>query len=308
MNHRRLVSTVALLVVLTGVSCAETDAPPRVSASSAPASEEPTTDSRSGSDEPAPPTASTSSPLGTAQAAEGVAAGPVTVIALGDSLTEGSGDSEGTGYPARLERLIDAARPGSTVTNLGRSGWDSTNLISGQDGTPGELPAALSAIEAAIGEGRGAIATVLIGSNDLWYAYEYGAESGTTASDENDVLGRFRSNLNTICQQLAEAGAVVVIGRVDDQSKRPVAADDTLRRSTFPSTSSDEVRQMSVLAARMNDVIDEVGRAHRAIVAPTDLALFTDPSLLADDGNHPNGAGYDILAAAWLESLRPVLS
>src|SRR5688500_14478788 len=62
-----------------------------------------------------------------------LAAGPVTVVALGDSLTAGDGDDSGQGYAGRLTEAIGAVpgRAGSTLVNLGQSGWDSTMLVDG---------------------------------------------------------------------------------------------------------------------------------------------------------------------------------
>ena len=74
--------------------------------------------------------------------------GPVTIVALGDSLTVGDGDDAGQGYAGRVAEAI-AARPGregSTLVNLGQSGWTSTGLVSGQDGAPGELGLAVDAV------------------------------------------------------------------------------------------------------------------------------------------------------------------
>jgi lysophospholipase L1-like esterase len=38
-----------------------------------------------------------------------------------------------------------------------------------------------------------------------------------------------------------------------------------------------------------------------------DSAIFSDPSTLIEDGNHPNPAGYDLVAELWFEVLRPIL-
>ena len=122
----------------------------------------------------ATPVPGTPGPTGAAPAAA-LKSGPVTVIALGDSLTAGDGDDTGKGFVGRLTEAI-AARPGregSTLTNLGQSGWDSTMMVNGYDGGPqAQLPQAVAKARAAA---PGAVlATVLIGSNDLWYVYQNG--------------------------------------------------------------------------------------------------------------------------------------
>ena len=76
----------------------------------------------------------------------GLPPGPVTVIALGDSLTAGVGDDAGQGYAGRLAEAIAARRPDSTLNNLGQSGWTSTEMVDGQQGSPPELAQAVAAM------------------------------------------------------------------------------------------------------------------------------------------------------------------
>ena len=146
--------------------------------------------------------------------------GPVTMVALGDSLTQGDGDDTGRGYTLRLLDRVNTIRPGSAMTNFGQSGWNSDALINGDQGLTGQLTRSLEELEIAAAEGRPAVALVWIGSNDLWYLYEFG--EGT---DENDALDaeHFASNLDVILGQLRGAGAQVIVALLDDQSKRPVA-------------------------------------------------------------------------------------
>ena len=63
--------------------------------------------------------------------------GPLAMVALGDSLTQGDGDDTGRGYTLRLLDMVSAIRPGSTITNFGQSGWNSDALINGDQGLSG---------------------------------------------------------------------------------------------------------------------------------------------------------------------------
>lgn len=235
--------------------------------------------------------------------------GPITLVALGDSLTEGAGDTdgEGGGYPTRLRRALDErGRSGSIVENLGLSGWSSTQVLEGQDDQPAQLPKALQIIADAKAAGRPAVAVVLIGSNDLWYLYAN--EAPTTAEEEQQDLANYRANLDRILRALTGAGAAVVIGINDDQSKRPVAADAAMRREAFSDISDAEVAMMSRQAERYAEVVRDVAAANGALVADFLRApLFTNPATLADDGNHPNPRGYDEMSAIWLQALQPLL-
>jgi lysophospholipase L1-like esterase len=237
-------------------------------------------------------------PLNEQPAVAALPSGSVTMVALGDSLTQGDGDDTGRGYPSRLLDLVNTVRPGSTMTNLGQSGWNSDALINGDQGLAGQLPRAVEEIEAAAAEGRGAVAFVWIGSNDLWYSYEYGE-----GSDENDALDaeHFAANMDVILGQLRAAGAQVIVALLDDQSKRPVA----LRGEAFPSITPDELDRMSQQVRRYNEIIAEKSAQHGALTVDfysTDI--FTNPATLYDDGNHPNTAGYDIIAQKWFDALR----
>lgn len=227
--------------------------------------------------------------------------GPVTMVALGDSLTQGDGDDTGRGYTMRLLDMVNAIRPGSTMTNLGQSGWNSDALINGDQGLSGQLPRAVEELETAVAEGRGAVALVWIGSNDLWYLYEFGE-----GSDENDALDaeHFAANMDVILGQLRAAGAQVIIALLDDQSKRPVA----LRGEAFTSITPDELNRMSQQVTRYNEIISEKATQYGALTVDfysTDI--FTNPATLYDDGNHPNAAGYDIIAQKWFDVLNLLL-
>lgn len=233
--------------------------------------------------------------------------GPVTLAALGDSLTEGDGDDYGRGgFPGRLLPLLQARRPGSTVTNLGRSGRDSDMLIHGYEGQPSQLGPAVTLLTQAAANGRAALATVWIGSNDLWYLYSNDGE--TPVEEEEQNLQHFTANIGIILSQLRGAGATVFIALLDDQSLRPVAADPAMRAAAFPGLTAAEVQRMSQQVRRYNDAIADQAAQHGAIAVDFyHTTIFTDPATLSDDGNHPNAAGYDAIAQIWFDAIRPLL-
>ena len=238
-----------------------------------------------------------------------LAPGPVTVVALGDSLTAGDGDDSGRGYAGRLTEAI-AAEPGranSTLVNLGQSGWDSTMLVEGQEGTPAQLTQAVDEVHRAADAGRAVLATVLIGSNDLWYLYEYGPAAGTPASAEDAAVATYRENLDRTVRELQDAGAFVVVGLPDDQSLRPGAADLDRLHDVLPNVTAEEVDQMSLLSERFDRTAQEVAAGHAVLTVDTNGSFWADPSKMADDGIHPNGAGYEDLASLWISVIKPAL-
>lgn len=258
--------------------------------------------------EPAPTPARPPSPTSTsgtapAGAAGSIPPGPLTLVTLGDSLTEGEGDAlQQGGYPGRLLGLVQTVRPGSTLVNLGHSGWSSDALIQGDQGLPGELGQAEDAIRQAVAAGRPAVALVWIGSNDLFYLYEYGV--GSDQGDAED-LARYTANLDTIFGGLQGAGAGLLVALLDDQSLRPV----TQKGEAFPDITADELARMSRQVMRYNEAL--AAKAAQYGATPVDFYhtdIFTNPATLYSDGNHPNPAGYDRIAQMWLAALRPRLN
>ena len=230
-------------------------------------------------------------------------AGPLALITLGDSLTEGSGDYDlGIGYPGRLLAKIEALRPGSQLYNFGHSGWSSDDLVRGNQDLPSQLGQALNAIGEAKSAGQLALVTVWIGSNDLWYLYEYGPDPMTVEAEEAD-LANFRQNLNTILSELSAAGAVVLVAQGDDQSLRPVVSNPpNPAEPAFTAISADDLQRMSAHIDRYNQMIGELtGQYGAGVVDFYHTTVFVDAVTLDGDGNHPNSAGYDQISEIWFQ-------
>jgi len=229
-----------------------------------------------------------------------LADGPITLVCLGDSLTEGDGDDGNGGFPARLGRWVAERRPKSQVTNLGRSGWASWQVVKNDDGSPSQLELAEAAISKAEGP---CVACVWIGSNDLWFFYEYDGD----ATDETEAanLEAYTKHVTTILTRLRAKKATVLLALLDDQSKRPVA----LAGEAFTAITKDELARMSKQVARYNARLRELATAHGALTVDFSGGTWlTDRKGLADDGNHPNARGYDAIAGQWLAALEPLLA
>ena len=282
---KRLIILLSLLLVACSQGAPTSSQPDQLPA---------VTEAPSGTSNPVSITPSTSSST--------LPSGPVTLVALGDSLTQGDGDDSGRGYPGRLSEMLNTVRPGSDLVNLGQSGWSSEALIKGDQGIDSQLDRAVAAIQTATAQGRGAVALVWIGSNDLWYLYEYGGDVNNEG-DAQDAQ-RFAANMDTILSSLRKTGAPVIVALLDDQSKRPVA----LKGEAFTSITQDELAHMSVQAGRYNIIIATKAAQYGALTVDfSDTDVFTDPATLYDDGNHPNQAGYDIIAQKWWDALRPLI-
>ncbi|MCX6064554.1 MAG: GDSL-type esterase/lipase family protein, partial [Chloroflexi bacterium] len=170
----------------------------------------------------------------------------------------------------------------------------------GVNGETAELPQALAA--------KPNIAIIWIGSNDLWYLYEYGPDPMTAEAEQQD-LATFETNIDSMLRQLTESGAKVFISLLDDQSKRPVVANPpNPAEPAFTATSADDLARMSVHVTALNDIIKKKAAEYNTV--PVDFYhtdIFTNPTTLADDGNHPNSAGYEIITQVWFAAIEPYL-
>ncbi|MBI5944375.1 MAG: hypothetical protein HY864_08410 [Chloroflexi bacterium] len=248
-----------------------------------------------------PPVQVSTPQLEVSQPAAALPPGPVTLVALGDSLTQGDGDDSGRGYPGRLLEMVNTVRPDSTLVNLGQSGWSSDALISGDQGIDSQLTRAVAAVTAAASQGRNPVALVWIGSNDLWYLYEFG--EGSAENDQLDA-DRFSANMDAILGQLTDAGARVIVAMLDDQTKRPVA----VQGEAFVSITPDEMERMSAHINWYNEIIAQKAEQYGALtVSFFGTDIFTNPDTLYYDGNHPNQAGYNVIAQMWFEVLSGIL-
>jgi len=228
-------------------------------------------------------------------------AGPISLVALGDSHTLGEGEEAGNGYPGRMLQVISEFRPGSSMLNLGQAGWTSDALIEGDRGIESQLDRAIIELEHAKSQGRGAIALVWIGTNDLWYLYEY-----SEGSDEGDLadLNHFLHNMTTILSRLHDTGAVVAVALLDDQSKRPIA----VRGETFTGITDEELTRMSAQVDQYNTIIAVKAAQYGAILVEFyNTDIFTSPAALTPDGDHLNRVGYGLIAEKWLDALARIV-
>jgi lysophospholipase L1-like esterase len=228
-------------------------------------------------------------------------AGPITLVALGDSLTQGDGDLEtGGGYPARLATRLKAERPGSVVKNLGQSGWTSDDLINTQ------LEPAVNLLRSAPA-GQTKVAVIWIGSNDLFGLYNYVCDEeygNDFPACESAGLRTFSENIQRILTTLQSSGAKLYIALLDDQSKRPVMTEQEKRTSSFDKITADDVVRMSAQTGKYNEAIRQMAERFGATTVDfSNATLFTDPATLDSDGNHPNSKGYDMIADVWYQAI-----
>jgi hypothetical protein len=206
------------------------------------------------------------------------AAGPVRIMPLGASITQGFGGTH-AGYRWLLSQLLDQTRvphlfvgsrtdgssplPPEQSHHEGHPGWVIADG-NGDDGLRRHIDEWLGASGA-----DPQIVLLLVGSNDVARDIDV-ANSGRRL---DDLIGRIRT--------LKPAALIYVstIPRVDSRAAGTVQYNDQLR---------------SVVLAR-----EQRGEAVHLIDSYTPLEK---PGLKAD-GIHPNDAGYDIIARLWLNAI-----
>ena len=225
----------------------------------------------------------------------------ITLVTLGDSLTEGDGDDGiGGGYPARLLSMLQAPYPGSTLNNLGISGDISDALINKQ------LEPAVNLLNAAPA-GNLKIALIWIGSNDLFGLYNYVCDEyygNNYSACEGATFGYYSDNITTILTSLKATGSQIYIALLDDQSRRPVMTDPVLRVESFPLITDVDVSRMSTQVSAYNDEIARLASTKDATMVDFfSTTIFENWATLSGDGNHPNGVGYDAIATIWYQAI-----
>ena len=194
-------------------------------------------------------------------------------VAMGDSITQGvTGDdilSDGIGYEPVLDGLLTAAKEYShAVINRGVGGTNSSDGLS-------SLPSTLAAYPAA------RFYLIQYGTNDAWFPRPSGL--GLQAGDP-DYAGTYKDNMQQMITLVKNAAKEPYLAKV------PIA---------FGSRS-----YLNPALQEYNQVVDELVSENKIGVIPPDFYTFfeTHPLQMADD-LHPNGLGYQSMAALWKDAL-----
>jgi lysophospholipase L1-like esterase len=189
-----------------------------------------------------------------------------TYVAVGDSITAGSGDDipgDGTGFEPILGNLL-----GVMIANEGVSGDTSADGAASIDNTLAAYPSADYYL-------------ILYGSND---AFNPPVPSGLGLNPgDPGYSGSYKENMQQIISAIISAGKTPYLAKV-------------------PYTTDVRIRDASI--QDYNVVIDELRVSNGISVAAPDFYTWflNHPSQLAD-GVHPNGTGYQSMADLWFNAL-----
>ena len=200
-------------------------------------------------------------------------------VAVGDSITRGSGDdyvaddtsldgrNTGGGFEPILNNLLTAAKGyPQTVLNEGVSGYTSA------DGR-----GILSTMVAIHPDARYFL--VLYGTNDAAFSVPSGV--GLEAGNPG-YAGSFKDNMQQIISTIVSSGKTPLLAKI------PYSLNTTL----------------NVSIQDYNLVVDELVAANGIPVSPPDLYnYFTEHQQQYSDQIHPNGAGYQSIADLWFNAI-----
>jgi len=199
------------------------------------------------------------------------------IVALGDSITAGTGDARAGGYPGRLARMLRERGRQAEVVNRAVPGAET-----------GEVLEHLAAPDVRAEVATASLVVVTAAGNDLTHAVRPTPDRDPI--DPERVIPRVRANLRAIVAGVRAANQRAPIRLVGLYNPFPVAPEE-------------EPAARAQLAA-WNAVIDEATRGTPGALAVPIADLFYDrPDRLAADHYHPGPRGHELIAERVLETL-----
>ncbi|TCP53371.1 lysophospholipase L1-like esterase [Tumebacillus sp. BK434] len=202
---------------------------------------------------------------------------PLLIVAIGDSLTKGIGDTSGKGYVGNLKSRLEAAGQKVNVQNLGISGLESTELVKSVQ-NPGVQQYFQDA----------ELIMVSIGGNDITHSIG-GVDKliGAKGVDENTILetqAAYTKNVQEVLASIRKSNAktpVIVLGLYNP----------------FEGLFEDQGKSDQLLLD-WNENLRKVAQAypHVKVVPMFDLFQWNNSTLLSYDHFHPNNEGYAKMA------------
>lgn len=212
----------------------------------------------------------------------------VQVVSIGDSLTEGVGDSTGLGgYVPLLESKLENQEEFGDVTidNFGKRGNRSDQLLKRVQEEE-EIRMAIQQADSVI---------VTIGGNDVMKVFRSNFPS-LTYDDFSSALFQYEERLTNIFSEirLINPGASIVLMGI---------------YNPFFVLSAD-IQEMTLIVNEWNETARDIaGQWDRtSFVEINDIFQNADENLLHTDYFHPNDAGYSLIASRIEEGLLSVLN
>ncbi|MFK7695779.1 GDSL-type esterase/lipase family protein [Paenibacillus sp. HJGM_3] len=210
----------------------------------------------------------------------------IRIVALGDSLTKGTGDTSGKGYvlnvKEKLEQKLD--KPVNLIGNYAVNGYKTDQLLKDLQGQTG----------VAYGIERANLIMLTMGGNDLFAISQDVLNTETDELNPEQVRQRLPEPLKRMEQIIAKLAqmnpkaTIVYVGVYNPFYDLP------------------EMRPASVHVAEWNDAIFRTATAYPNVVyVPTfDLFQLNFSKYIYSDHFHPNEAGYARIADRVVQALQ----
>jgi lysophospholipase L1-like esterase len=209
----------------------------------------------------------------------------IQIVALGDSLTKGTGDRTGVGYVGYMKEKISEItdKPVYILNNLAVNGYRTDQLLADLNGKP-SIAETLKKAD---------IIIFTIGGNDL---FNYVREELDITSAELDPDDLFKS-IPEPAERLQ-----LILGRLNEINPNATIVYMGLFN---PFLDLDETRATSLAIARWNDLAFEYMNAYPNMVLVPTADLFQQNLLdyLYNDHFHPNQEGYQRMAERAVQTL-----
>lgn len=203
--------------------------------------------------------------------------GAYRIVALGDSITDGTGDPIGKGYAARVSEALRRRRWVVIYTNLAVAGSETDDVL-----------AVMKKDEARRQIVSADLILLSAGGNDLSHALR--SITGDSDDEPERALGEARENLRTILTQLRAAAPKASIRLLGLYNPFEIAAGDAPKARAQ--------------LAEWNAVIEQATHPYEdVLVVPIGDLFAGRADRLAGDRYHPGPKGHDLIADRVLATL-----
>lgn len=196
--------------------------------------------------------------------------GVYRLVALGDSLTAGTGDARAGGYAGRLQKLLEARGWRTSLVNLAVPGAES-----------GEVLARLSEPEVRASVAAASLLLVSAGGNDLSHTLR--PVSGRALADPEPAREAARANMVALVREFRRVNSTAAIRLIGIYNPFEVAP-------------TEEPAARALLAS-WNGVLEAAADTDSgAVLVPIADLFHGHPERLASDAYHPGAEGHALIA------------
>lgn len=219
----------------------------------------------------------------------------IQILALGDSLTKGLGDDKAEGYVGKVKRLLEESRNKPVyVWNFAVNGATTEDMLAEIN-----KPTAPEYIQQAD------VILFTIGGNDLNRIAQTPASSPRPAAGNTTVPSEIGFNFEELAKKLPDSEKRLA-DIVDKLAELNPKAQIVYVGLYHPFLEFDPDRAAAAWIGRWNNVVFQAASRHENVTVVPTYDVFQQhwQDLLYSDHFHPNGTGYEEIAARVMQVLK----